>query len=92
MSSAVGNMKETLGCLEHFHIGEGNVVVTVASAYGLPALVFTHALIQGVPGQDAHVSNPSLIDPSVRKESVVLTFDNIDVREAVFEALMGVAK
>lgn len=87
--SSVGNMKEVLGCLEHFHFGEGSVTVAVASAYGLPALILTHAVKPGVPGQDAHSDNPSPQDPEVRKRSVVLTFENIDVREAIFDVLMG---
>lgn len=86
----VGNMKEALGCLEHFHFGEGQVTIQTASAYGLPALIFTHALNRGVPGQDARPFEPSAVDPEIRKKSVVLTFSNIDLREAVRDTLMGV--
>lgn len=88
----VVNLKDSLGCIEHFHFGEGVVTVQTATAYGLPALILTHSLNKGIPGQDARWDEPSAEDPDVRKKSVLLTFKTVELRNSVSNALMGVAK
>lgn len=72
-----------LDCLEHFHFGEGKVTVHTGSVDGVPALVFTHAKIGGVPGEVAPVEEPSAKDPAVLLKSVVLTFNSTAQRDAV---------
>lgn len=81
-----------LDCLEHFHFGEGKVTVQVASVGEIPALILTHAVIGGIPGEIAPEEEPSVEDPNVLRKSVVLTFRNEALRDAVEAALMGQLK
>jgi hypothetical protein len=85
-------MSQGLECREHFHFGEGKVTVQIASIGDVPALIFTHAVIGGVPGEIAPKEEPSVEDPNVLRESVILTFKSEALRDAVEAALMGQLK
>jgi hypothetical protein len=77
-----------LYCRDHFHFGEGKVAVHSASVGGLPALIFTHAVIGGTPGELAPPEEPSAENPDVLLKSVVFTFKSKSQRDAV-EAAFG---
>jgi hypothetical protein len=81
-------MSQELECRDHFHFGEGKVAVHSGSVGGLPALIFTHAVIGGTPGEIAPEEEPSAENPEVLRKSVVLTFKSKSQRDAV-EAAFG---
>jgi hypothetical protein len=77
-----------LYCREHLHFGEGKVAVQSGSVGGIPALIFTHAVIGGTPGELASAEEPSAENPDVLMKSVVFTFKSKSQRDAV-EAAFG---
>jgi hypothetical protein len=82
-------MSKIVDCLEHFHFGEGKVTVQTASIGNVPALIFTHAVIGGKPGELVSAEEPSVSEPCVLRKSVVLTFKSKAQSDAVERALLG---
>lgn len=79
-------------CRAHLVFGEGRITVQSGTVYGIPALIIAPSEHIGVPGADARKVERSAVDPEVMSKSVVLTFKTEVHRDAVRDAMLGIAK
>lgn len=80
-----------LDCRAHLVMGEGKLLVQSGSVYGIPSLVIFSSKHVGVPGTAPVIGENSAEDPEVLRDSVILTFKSKEHRDAVQDALLGVA-